>query len=522
MSRTRNFATVARAMARARKAQGALAPRALTRRQALLLGAAATLAGCASTKTGGAAKSSRTDEPVIIVGGGAAGLTIAYRLAQAGRAVALYESSNRFGGRMFTQRNFTPEGLFCELGGELVDTGHKELMALAGELGVGIQRLAPEDKPDEDIYDIGGALYRSKDFFDPKTGKGAFAALAPKIAEDQGKLLDAEDNWTDHARALDATSLRDYLDTLRPLTTPWAMNALSLAYHAEYGIPIEKQSALNFVDFVGVEADQGFEMFGDSDELFRIEGGSSSLPGALLKAVEGKIALHRGHALRRISKDRGGLQFVFDGPSGAVVEASAGTAALALPFTRLREVEGVDALGLSDEKLKAIRELGYGDNAKIMTATRGRPWMQKSANGFSFTGAVYSDRGFGIVWDASRGQSGEGGVLTNFMLSTPADGEVAGRKALLDDGLAALSPALGKALDTERRAIMLWGRHPQVKGSYAGPLMGQYTTLMEAGAPSELGGRLHFAGEHTSASSMGFMNGAVESGERAAKEILSR
>jgi monoamine oxidase len=38
----------------------------------------------------------------------------------------------------------------------------------------------------------------------------------------------------------------------------------------------------------------------------------------------------------------------------------------------------------------------------------------------------------------------------------------------------------------------------------------------------ELDGRLIFAGEHTSGEFAGFMNGAVESGNRAAREILSK
>ncbi len=519
MARTRNFALIKRAMVRAQRDLNIdFRPRALTRREALMLGAAAAASACASTGQGGG--KARAAEPVSVIGGGTAGLVVAYRLMQAGRTVTLYEASNRFGGRMFTQKNFTPEGLFCELGGELVDTGHKELIALTQELGLKIQRLAPEAAPDEDIYDIGGALYRTEDFLDPKTGRGAFLPLAAKIAEDQAKLLDAEENWTDFARALDATSLKDYFETLRPLTKRWVIDALALSYHAEYGIPIERQSALNFVDFISAETDKEFAMFGDSDELFRIEGGSQSLPDALLKAIEGKVELKKGHTLRGVARAGEGLAFQFDGPQGAKIDIAAPRAVMALPFTRLREVAGIESLGLSDIKLKAIRELGYGDNAKIMTATRGRPWKTPSAKGFSFTGAVYSDRGFGIVWDASRGQTGEGGVLTNFMLSTPEENGVAAREALLDKGLAALSPAVGAALDTERRAVMLWGRHPQVKGSYAGPLIGQYTTLVEAGAPAELGGRLHFAGEHTSAAHMGFMNGAVESGERAAKEIL--
>ncbi|MBY0420984.1 MAG: FAD-dependent oxidoreductase, partial [Parvularculaceae bacterium] len=338
-----------------------------------------------------------------IVGGGTAGLAIAYRLQRAGRKAVLYEASNRFGGRMFTRRNFTEEGLFCELGGELVDTGHDELKSLCRELGVGIQRLTAEGETDEDIWDIGGALRRSRDFLDPKTGEGAFAPLAAKIAADQAALLDADENWTARARALDSLSLGAYLDMLRPLTKPWAIDALKFAYHAEFGISVERQSALNLVDFIGVETDEDFALFGESDELFRIEGGSSSLPDALLKAIENKVELKKGRTLKRIATEGEDILLGFD--EGETVRA--GVVALALPFTRLREVEGLDALGVSAEKLRCVRELGYGDNAKIMTATTGRPWKTPTRRGFSFTGALYSDRGFGIVWDASRGQVGE-------------------------------------------------------------------------------------------------------------------
>jgi monoamine oxidase len=59
-----------------------------------------------------------------------------------------------------------------------------------------------------------------------------------------------------------------------------------------------------------------------------------------------------------------------------------------------------------------------------------------------------------------------------------------------------------------------------MKASYSGPLAGQYCTFYENAAKPELDGKLIFAGEHTSMESAGFMNGAVESGERAAKELL--
>lgn len=512
MARTRLFARVERAMRIARQAQGLVVARALTRRQALILGAAGLAAACASA---GSKKSEA--EPAAIIGGGAAGLTVAYRLVEAGRTVTLYESSARFGGRMFTRRNFTAEGQFCELGGELVDTNHESLIALAGELGVGIQRLVAEDDPGGDLYDIGGKLRSPRDMLDPTAGTGAFLPMAAKIAEDQRALLDENEEWTARARELDAKSLKDYLDALRPLTEGWAVDLVDLAYLGEYGQPTDRQSALNLVDFIGVDPQRNFEVFGESDEAHRIAGGSSSLIEALLAAIGDKAAMAPRHALKKIARDGERLNLTFDAPGGPV-EASFVRVVLALPFTRLRQVEGLADLGLAPEKLAAINGLGYGNNAKLMVATRARPWTSGKA---AFRSALYSDRGFQCVWETSRGQAGAGGVLTNFMAGGRADGDEKEALASLAAGLGAISPALGEALDVETRASFFWGRYPHMLGSYASPRPGQYTTMLEAAPMPELNGRLHFAGEHTSADFLGYMNGAIESGERAAAEFLA-
>jgi monoamine oxidase len=49
--------------------------------------------------------------------------------------------------------------------------------------------------------------------------------------------------------------------------------------------------------------------------------------------------------------------------------------------------------------------------------------------------------------------------------------------------------------------------------------VGQYTTI--AGAEREAVAGCHFAGEHTSVDFQGYLNGAVESGARAAQEIIA-
>lgn len=82
---------------------------------------------------------------VVILGAGTAGLTAAYRLKQAGVSSTLYEGSYRVGGRMFTQRNFS-DGMFCELGGELVDTDHEGLTQLCQELGLPLQDLRKDSE----------------------------------------------------------------------------------------------------------------------------------------------------------------------------------------------------------------------------------------------------------------------------------------------------------------------------------------------------------------------------------------
>ncbi|HEV7689270.1 MAG TPA: NAD(P)-binding protein [Hyphomonadaceae bacterium] len=122
MARTALFGRITRALTAARLALPDAPPlgeRAISRRAALAMLVAA--AACTPARKQGAAADPNT---VGIIGGGTAGLVVAWRLANGGVPSEIYESSGRTGGRMYTKRDFTPEGQFCELGGELVDSNH--------------------------------------------------------------------------------------------------------------------------------------------------------------------------------------------------------------------------------------------------------------------------------------------------------------------------------------------------------------------------------------------------------------
>lgn len=512
MARTRLFSIARRALA-----SGGLnssGPRALTRRHALLLGGAAAIAACAPIEL------DEMDTPggepnIAIVGGGVAGLTFAYRLARAGKRATLYEASGRLGGRMFTKRDFNTERMFCELGGELVDSNHAPLLALAKELDVGIQRLKAGNDAGEDVYAIGGRLHTEHELL--RVGKGAFLTIARRMAKDKAVLTDAEDNWTAQARKLDHMSLAAYLAQFHGKAPAWVLELLDLAYWGEYGVPTDQQSALNLVDFMAPNPTGDFAMFGESDEAFRISGGSSSLTDALAARLGSGIEVKPAHVLTTLARNGRKLNLSFTTNRGSL-EVAHDVVVVTMPFTKLREVAGLDRLGLDAMKLKSIRELGYGDNAKIMVGTTSRPWDSEAANLPVRSNGEFYSKDFQVVWDTSRGQTGARGILTNFLTGTE---DQAGALARMHKGLNAISPAMADSLDTANVASFFWARYPHARGSYSAPKVGQYTTLLEAAGTPELDGRLLFAGEHTSVDFAGFMCGGVDSGERAAAAVLA-
>jgi monoamine oxidase len=153
MSRTPLFAAVKNALAVSFEDRGLVLPRssALSRRRLLRLSAAAAGAAALSPVLDwSACAKDKTPPSIAIVGGGVAGLTAAYRLQAAGVRPVLFEASSRWGGRMLTVYDFY-KGMFCELGGEFVDTNHEDLQKLGAELGVEMQKLATEGEG-EDLY----------------------------------------------------------------------------------------------------------------------------------------------------------------------------------------------------------------------------------------------------------------------------------------------------------------------------------------------------------------------------------
>jgi monoamine oxidase len=170
---------------------------------------------------------------VAILGAGIAGLTAAYRLQKAGAPCEIFEASARTEGRMFSKHNFNAEGMFCELGGELVDSNHEDLKELAGELGVGIQELKGEDKG-IDLYFFDGKHYNEKQLIP------AFRPFASKLAADKGAIYDKENLVPEKAERFDKISLANYLAEAGKGVDNWLVDMLRVAYVIEYGRDAEE------------------------------------------------------------------------------------------------------------------------------------------------------------------------------------------------------------------------------------------------------------------------------------------
>jgi monoamine oxidase len=521
MSRTPLFAAVKKVLAVTCYDRGIVFPRssALSRRQMLRLSVAAAGAAALSPVLDWSAFAEDRARPSIaIIGGGVAGLTAAYRLQTAGVKPVLFEASNRWGGRMLTVYDFY-KGMFCELGGQFVDSNHEGLINIAKEVGVEMQTLATEGEGEE-LYYFGGAFHTPKDMIDTATKTGAFAPMAEKIAQDAEKLTDKEDNWTKHARKLDRISLKAYLEQFRGKAEDWAIDLLDIAYLGEFGLETDDLSCLHMVDFIGTDLDKPFAMFGVSDEVFRIKGGTSALIKALTAALENKTEMRLGYVLTAIDRKAGKIVLTFAGPDGEKSE-SFDAAILTLPFTKLREVKGLNRLKLGREQLKCIRELGMGTSAKVINGTTSRVWRSADSGlPAPSNGAFYSDLGFQDIWEDSRAQPGEAGILTNFLGGHAGLAKENVARDIFRTGLAKMSPKMAESLDPAAVATFFWARYPFTLGSYASAKPGQYTTLLEVGGKPALGGRLQFAGEQTSFDFCGFMNGGVQSGNRASEALI--
>ncbi len=480
------------------------------------LAAGLPLAGCAGAGPAasaaaappGRARRRHGGLPVVIAGAGIAGLTAGYRLRQAGVPVRILEAQGRTGGRMFSLRDRFADRQVVELGGELIDSGHTHIRALAEELCIALDDLAQEEEGiDLDVWWFAGAK---------RSDREVVEAFLPLVRPLESALVslpaDVHYRTPAGAEALDRMSIAEWLDSVG--AAGWFRRLLEVAYTTEYGLEPGEQSALNLILMLDPQPSP-FQIFGDSDERFHVRGGNDRITAALAERLADAIEIDT--LLEAVALGADGAFRCAVRRGGWSRELRAEHVILALPFTLLRDVR-LD-LPLPPVKLRAIRELGYGTNAKLMVGFSSRVW--RTAHGSN--GSVVADLPFQHTWETSRRQPGTAGVLTNF--TGGAHGAELGRGTAAEQArrlvadLEAVFPGLAAARPGMTEARFHWPSFAWSRGSYGCYRPGQWTAF--AGAEGEPFGNLRFAGEHCSRDAQGLMEGGCETGETAAREVLA-
>ena len=324
---------------------------------------------------------------------------------------------------------------------------------------------------------------------------------------------------TQRGRELDAMSIIQWLDETCPNGGSKSKlgRILDIAYNIEYGAECSQQSALNLIYLLGYSGQGQFRVFGPSNEKYHVRGGNDQVPEALAAPLirDGQITM--GSELVAIASNASRTTWTLTFKQGSTTTTvTADRVVLALPFSMLRGINFKKA-NFDPLKVTAINELGMGTNSKLHVQFSSRHWNTLGNNG-----NTYADTGYQNTWEVSRAQPGASGILVDYTGGTIGASFGTGTPvSRAQQFLGQIEPVLpgisGKW--NGRATIDYWTGYPWTKGSYSYWKVGQYTKF--SGMESAIQGTCHFAGEHTSQDFQGYLNGAVDTGQRAASEILA-
>jgi len=278
------------------------------------------------------------------------------------------------------------------------------------------------------------------------------------------------------------------------------------------------------------DTSEGFKIFGDSDEKFRIKEGNSRLIEHLAGKVADSIVMKS--MLTAISNKGGKYTLSFKDKE----DVQADYVIIAIPFTMLRDVK-IDLSDITPEKVNSIQELGYGQNNKLFLGYEGRPWREGKNNyyGYLFHKDIHDG------WDSSSIKSvasnkgvyccffggNESIALSKIALHNPhAPASHIWKTDLPQKEIDKYVGQMGEVFPGSKKqyankhVFACWSSYPFVKASYTCPKPGQWNTAMLY--TSEPVGDVYFAGEHCSVDYQGFMNGAAETGRLAAEQITAK
>lgn len=459
------------------------------------------------------AKNDADGPRVAILGGGMAGLAALHYLRNAGVNATVYEAANRLGGRMMTASELIGPGTYTDLGGEFVNSDHEDVLKLVSDYGLELNDTFAESE---------AGLIREGFYFDNRLigMEELVEACRPYvelIARDTQRLEDEEDTAYPE---LDALSAAAYLDKLG--MNGWVRQLFDVMLATEFGRDAGEQTCLYLLWLMPDIHRDELRILGESDEQYRIRGGSGALIEAMAKRHAERI--ETGRKLEAVHAKDGGFRLSFEGGR----EADAEVVICSIPFSILRQIDLRLGSDVPATLQQFIKELDYGTNSKVVAGFHGRPWRE-----MGYQGTFYGAERYQLAWEHTLQQAGETSGLTFFhggkLGLEIGEGTPAEEFSRSFPGFSRTVPAATEDRHNGKVGRFVWGTSPLALGSYACFRPGQYTSFIwdhmyfaddDPGTPVAVG-NFHFAGEHVCDEYQGYMNGGASSGRRAAEAVLA-
>ena len=425
----------------------------------------------------------------VVIGAGLSGLAAAHVLTKKNWDVTVLEAQPFIGGRVFSFSFTEAPELVCELGGEWIGADHERMIELCKEFN--LKRMP--HRFDYFFFEKGKASkqYEAGTWPFSEDAKKEFDHLQEQVkhwGRDDKIVLDKKDWWT---------ILRDRQFNEGELLRRDLMDS------TDFGESIRQVGGYS-------AAAEYFESDRFDEMDTKIVGGNSELIRALEQAVssrKGRILI--SHPVKAIIQKEGGVTVQTD--HGGVFAAK--FCICTVPARTLTKIDFHPHL--PDKQWDSAKQLQYARIMKTAILCEKRFWMKTKQTRFS----CFTDATSDFLFDATLNQPGTNGILCSYSIGDKAD-DLDGflekdLQAQLATDLKRIFPKAPVRIVTIQKQA--WQRNTLTEGAYALYRPGQWFTVREELAKPF--GRVYFAGEHIAAD-QGFMEGAVDTGESAARNIL--
>ncbi|MGE3178183.1 MAG: flavin monoamine oxidase family protein [Vicinamibacterales bacterium] len=434
---------------------------------------------------------------VLVAGAGLAGLVAARDVAAMGASVTVVDARDRVGGRVCTVRAPFADGQHAESGGDLIDASHAELLALVAKLGLDTVQILRRGWAHVAADEEGRPRLPG-----PARGRTSWTRFAEALALSVHEYRLAERRWDSPITVdLARRSVARWLDEQQ---ADASLRSSALGLRGFFLADPGELSLAALVDQFASDEDPA------QQKMYRVVGGNDRIAQALAAQLGERLQLQtelvavsqRGRTIRASLKHKRKTQ-----------PLACDFLVCTLPASIVRRIPFTPAL--PSQQHDAIASLRYGRATRSLLQFSSRFWRAPGA-----PSAYGSPLAFGAVWDGNEEQRGRAAILS--LLAGGSASEETG-DILRRDG----AQGLVRQLDWlgSHRAHLLashhvtWEDDPYARGGYA---------FFDPGFDPQLRpwlarpfGRIVFAGEHTSLRWQGYMNGAVESGRRAAAEVAA-